>query len=51
MNEKYGITAITVRENGLTTVWKITDLIRNPHLKDDLFQFVPPAGWTTVDLR
>ncbi len=51
LNARHEITSITVRENGTTTVWKITELRRNPRLKDDLFQFAPPDGWTTVDLR
>lgn len=51
MNARHEITAITVSENGVPTEWKITELRRDPRLKDELFQYTPPSGWTTVDLR
>lgn len=51
MNANYEITAITVREGGSTTTWKITNLRRDPKLGVDLFSYTIPEGWNAVDLR
>jgi outer membrane lipoprotein-sorting protein len=51
LNAKGTITSISVSESGVESVWNVTRLLRNPTIAASTFSYVPPTGWTVINLR